>query len=222
MTDAWTPEPTETVQWTGEVGEAPVSGPEGAGTHGGSAGDGPEAEPLTGRSQEPAVMTSPAPQITVELYLLRHADAGDPMRWEGADEERPLSRRGRKQAKRLGRFLGALRFQPEVIVTSPKARAVETARIVGKRLRVDAVTNARLATDVGPSALERILDSTGGAGRVVLVGHDPDFSQLLALLCGCARVPMRKGALARIDLERPAAPGSGELRWLIPPDLLRD
>ncbi len=53
-----------------------------------------------------------------------------------------------------------------------------------------------------------------------VVGHDPDFSELVSELVG-APIPMRKGALARIDVERPLAPGAGDLRWLVPPDLLR-
>jgi phosphohistidine phosphatase SixA len=55
----------------------------------------------------------------------------------------------------------------------------------------------------------------------VLVGHDPDFSSLLQSLCGVSNVEMKKGALARVDVTRPAGPGRGDLRWLVPPDLLK-
>ena len=48
-----------------------------------------------------------------------------------------------------------------------------------------------------------------------------DFSELLAVLCGAVGVPMRKGAFARIEVERPFVPGTGTLRWLVPPDLLK-
>ena len=57
--------------------------------------------------------------------------------------------------------------------------------------------------------------------RPILVGHDPDFSELVASLCGAAGVPMRKGAFARIDVDRPLRPARGDLRWLVPPDLLK-
>ncbi len=53
------------------------------------------------------------------------------------------------------------------------------------------------------------------------MGHDPDFSDLVAALCGAAGVPMRKGAFARIEVDRPLQLGTGTLRWLIPPDLLK-
>ncbi|MEO6208103.1 MAG: phosphohistidine phosphatase SixA, partial [Candidatus Limnocylindrales bacterium] len=57
--------------------------------------------------------------------------------------------------------------------------------------------------------------------RPVLVGHDPDVSELIAVLCGAAGVPMRKGTFARVEVDRPMQPGFGTLRWLIPTDLLR-
>ena len=54
--------------------------------------------------------------------------------------------------------------------------------------------------------------------RVVLVGHDPDFTHLVSWLVG-ASVTMRKGALARVDLaDRTVSAGRGSLRWLLPPD----
>jgi phosphohistidine phosphatase SixA len=65
------------------------------------------------------------------------------------------------------------------------------------------------------------LRDAGDPSRPVIAGHDPDFSELVAELCGAPQIPMRKGALARIDLERPLTAGGGTLRWLVPPDLLK-
>jgi phosphohistidine phosphatase len=157
----------------------------------------------------------------MELYLLRHADAGDPGAWDGPDERRPLSDKGEKQADRLGRFLAGIGFQADAIITSPKARALGTATIVAARLGLPVGQDERLADEVGVGTLEGILRDAGDPLRPVVVGHDPDFTDLVALLCGAARVPMRKGALARIDVARPLEPGGGTLRWLVPPDLLR-
>jgi phosphohistidine phosphatase SixA len=92
---------------------------------------------------------------------------------------------------------------------------------VAERLGLPVGEDDRLAREVGIGALEAILRDAGNPGRPVIVGHDPDFTDLVAILCGAARVPMRKGALARIDVERPLQPGGGTLRWLVPPDLLR-
>ena len=157
----------------------------------------------------------------MELYLLRHAHAGDPGAWDGSDERRPLSDKGEKQADRLGRFLAGIGFQTDAIITSPKVRAAQTAKIVAERLGVPVGEDNRLGSEVGIGTLEGILRDAGDPARPVIVGHDPDFTDLVAILCGAARVPMRKGALARIDADRPLQPGGGTLRWLVPPDLLR-
>ena len=156
-----------------------------------------------------------------ELYLLRHAHAGNPGAWDGPDEQRPLSDKGREQADRLGKFLAGIGFQPEAIITSPKLRAAQTAGIVGGRLGVPVREDPRLAGELSVGALEGLLRDSGDPDRLVIVGHDPDFSELLATLCGAESEPMRKGSFARIDVARPLEPGGGTLRWLVPPDLLR-
>ena len=56
--------------------------------------------------------------------------------------------------------------------------------------------------------------------RPMLVGHDPDFSELAADLSGVPTLEMKKGALVRIDVAPPIEPGGGILRWLVPPDAL--
>ena len=158
---------------------------------------------------------------TVELYLLRHADAGDPASWRGRDADRPLSSKGEKQSERLGSFLLGIGFQPDAIISSPKLRAMQTAERVGDRLGIEVHADRSLGGGVGVDDVERLLSEAGNPSRVVIVGHDPDFSSLLATICDFDRASMKKGALARIDARRPLAPGTGELRWLVPPDLLK-
>ncbi len=157
---------------------------------------------------------------TLELHLLRHAHAGDPLKWKGADFDRPLSAKGRAQAERLGDLLARTGFTTDSVLTSPKVRARETAELVAGRLGVEAILEDRLAGTVTLADLERILTAAGNPSRPVIVGHDPDFSELLALLVGAAEVPMRKGSIARVDLPRPMEPASGVLRWLLPPELI--
>lgn len=157
----------------------------------------------------------------IELHLVRHADAGDPMAWQGPDEDRPLSGKGEKQAERLGRFLKEIGFRPDAIITSPKVRAARTAEIVAGHLGVTVAVDPRLAGGLDMQGVEAIIADAGDPARPVLVGHDPDFSEILEELAGTTGVTMKKGALARIDAERPLAPGRGILRWLVPPDLLK-
>lgn len=159
---------------------------------------------------------------SIQLYLLRHADAGDPMAWPGDDADRPLSAKGRRQARRLGSLLADIGWKPDLILTSPKVRAAQTARIVGKAIDVAATEESRLASAFEVADVGRMLASHPDAKRVVLVGHDPDFSAVASTLTGAA-IELRKGAIARIDLQdaSPAA-GQGALRWLIPPGVVPD
>ena len=155
------------------------------------------------------------------LHLLRHAHAGNPETWNGPDAARPLSEKGREQADRLGGHLAGIAFKSDAIITSPKIRARETAEILASHLAVVVTEDDRLAGALDLQTLEALFSQAGDPDRPILVGHDPDFSELLAELCDAANVPMRKGAFARIECDRPLQPGGGTLRWLIAPDGLR-
>lgn len=157
----------------------------------------------------------------MQLHLLRHAHAGNPATWEGDDAARPLSDKGRSQADRLGRFLARVGFTPDVIVTSPKLRASQTAEIVGEHLKLTPRVDERLGESLDMAALDALIESLGHPDAPVLVGHDPDLSELLAALCAAEDLSMRKGAFARIETAWPLRAGGGELRWLVPPDLLK-
>ena len=157
----------------------------------------------------------------IELYFLRHAHAGDPEAWSGDDAARPLSEKGEKQAERLGTFLAGVGFKPDAIVSSPKLRAAQTAEIVAKHLGIQISFDDRLAGAFEVETLETLLRDAGDPVRPVVVGHDPDFSDVLAELSGASELPMPKGALARVDVERPLRAGGGTLHWLVPPDLLK-
>ena len=155
-----------------------------------------------------------------QLYLLRHAHAGDPTKWTGPDGVRPLTEKGRQQSERLGLFLARAGFAPDAILSSPLTRALETARLVAAALgvRVDVVDELGEPLDL--ETVEGLLRSAGDPSRPILVGHDPDFSMLAADLVGISELPIRKATLVRIDVARPLQPGRGVLRWLLPPDLL--
>src|SRR5262245_20990050 len=119
-----------------------------------------------------------------ELYFLRHADAGDPEKWTRPDAERPLSSKGERQTDLLGRFLESTSFHPDAILTSPKVRAEQTARPIAKRLGVKLTIEPRLGLPLDLETLESILHDAGDPERIVVSGHDPDFSDLVVELTG--------------------------------------
>ena len=155
----------------------------------------------------------------VRVHLLRHAHAGDAFHWIGDDDLRPLTKKGRHQCERLGAFLEAHAVRPDVIVSSPKVRAQQTAEIVASTLDMTVKTDRRLGDGFGKRELWALLDETG-AREPMFVGHDPDFSSLLAYLIDSAGISMKKAALATIDLHTKLGDGEGELRSLVPPELL--
>jgi phosphohistidine phosphatase len=153
------------------------------------------------------------------LHLLRHADAGDPATWSGPDSARPLTGKGRKQAARLGEFLARHGHRPDAILSSPKIRARETAEILADHLDLEVMIDERLAGDLDLGTVE-IIAAEAGARSPMLVGHDPDFTELVRELVGADRIELKKAALATIEVPLPLEAGEGTLRWLIPPKLL--
>jgi phosphohistidine phosphatase len=157
----------------------------------------------------------------IALYLLRHAHAGDPAKWKGDDSDRPLTEKGREQADRVGRLLRGAEESPDLLITSPKVRAAQTAQIVAKALKVGVVVDPRLEGPLNTDIVNEILTAAGPAERPCIVGHDPDFSAVLGEMTGISYVPMRKGALARVDYEGGTIlAGRGILRFLVPPEIL--
>ena len=125
------------------------------------------------------------------IYLLRHGDAED---GEGKpDEERELTEKGRRQADAAGRALATLGVDLEACLTSPKARARDTAAIACRHLGLDPEETRGLAGGmIDAPAL------AAGRGDVLLVGHEPDFSDQIAHLTG-GQVKLKKGGLAALD-----------------------
>jgi phosphohistidine phosphatase len=157
----------------------------------------------------------------LQLYLLRHAHAGNSATWDGPDSERPLSPKGRRQVHKLGAFLAERGFTPDAIVTSPKLRARQTAELFADAIGIAFTVDDRLGDALDPDDVGAIVEHVGGTS-VVLVGHDPDFSTLAAVLTGTEYLPLKKGAMARIDMSLPVQPDGGVLRWLLPPELIAD
>jgi phosphohistidine phosphatase len=134
------------------------------------------------------------------IWLLRHGDAeqGSP------DAERPLTDKGRRQASAAGASLKALGVKIEACLTSPKKRAADTATLACELLGVEPNDEPRLAG----GRFDPIELAAEAGEEVLLVGHEPDFSNAVRDLTG-GDVDLKKGGLAAID--------GGELRVLMRP-----
>jgi len=124
------------------------------------------------------------------IYLLRHGEAEDAA---PDDASRRLTEKGERQARAAGRALRELGIGIDACLTSPKVRARETARIACGVLAVEVEETEALRG--GPfDALELV----AGRGDVLLVGHEPDFSEEVGRLTG-ANVKLKKGGIAVVD-----------------------
>ena len=124
------------------------------------------------------------------IWLLRHGDAED----GSPDAERPLTPKGEEQARAAGAALSALGVKLDACLTSPRVRAADTARLACAGQKVDPSVDDRLSGgDFDPLEL-----ALGLGDQVLLVGHEPDFSEAIARATG-ARVKLKKGGLAAID-----------------------
>jgi phosphohistidine phosphatase len=130
----------------------------------------------------------------VRVYLCRHAKAapGNP------DELRELTGKGRKQAQELAERLAALPEPPRLVVTSPLARARQTAEAIATATGASIRTDSRLAPGATVGDLR---DSLAGLeGPVATVGHQPDCSEI-ALAATGADPGFSPGAMAELDLD---------------------
>lgn len=145
-----------------------------------------------------------------QLWLLRHGEA-EP---HGArsDFDRHLTERGEGQARAAGRSLAALEITFRHVFTSPRLRALETARLAGEELGMEPMVHDALEGGFDAGAALELVAAAGEDQRILLVGHEPDFSQIVHDLTG-ARIDMKKGGVAGVRLD-----GSrGELIVLVRP-----
>ena len=157
----------------------------------------------------------------MRLYFLRHGVAEQRGHWTGPDGARPLTKEGIDRMRKQAEAMAKLGLCPELILTSPLARASQTAEIVAKRLQLTekVVVDERLSSGFDLNALSRILKDNPSISELMLVGHEPDFSQVIGRLVGGARVVLKKGGLACVDVYGGSS-GSAELLWLATPQLL--
>jgi phosphohistidine phosphatase len=133
-----------------------------------------------------------------QLWLLRHGEA-EPHD-AAPDADRRLTDRGREQSRIAGRALAALKVEVHMAFTSPKARARETAELACEALGVEPIDHDALASGFDGEAALELLAAAGPDQRVLVVGHEPDFSQVAYDLAG-GRIDMKKGGIAAIRLD---------------------
>jgi phosphohistidine phosphatase len=145
-----------------------------------------------------------------QLWLLRHGDA-EP-HGVRPDAERRLTERGEAQSRAAGAALAALGVSFDAVLTSPRVRARDTARLAAEPLGVEPIDHEPLSGGFDREDALALIAGYDAEAKLLLVGHEPDLSQLVHDFTG-GRVDMKKGGLAAVRVARAA----GELFLLLRP-----
>ena len=162
----------------------------------------------------------------MELLIVRHAIAFErnANRWPD-DGARPLSPRGVIRARRAAVGLKKIAVRPGRVFASPLERTKQTAAILTQYAGWPrAIPCPQLLPGESPQALLALLARTRGQ-RLAVIGHQPDLGRLISACLpgspGSAAFELRKMAVALISFDDAPRASQGELRWLVPPKLLR-
>lgn len=155
----------------------------------------------------------------MELLLIRHGKAEE-RRPESNDFDRQLTEEGIAKTQRVAKGLLKLAPRPDVILTSPRLRALQTAQIIGEAFEIEPTPCPALASGELAQMLGAIEQAQGDC--VMIVGHEPDFSALSEMLLfgkPTGTIELRKAGAAFIEIPRNGR--TGVLHWLATPRMLR-
>ena len=166
----------------------------------------------------------------MELYLLRHGEAGRRVPVAAKDTERALTAAGRQEIEEVAKAMAKLGYKFDVVASSPLKRAKETASIVsqaiGRKNQVEEWTE--LSPEGSRIALYRKLSKVRAGSKVLCVGHEPYLTIAMGEIAGRGgdaspgfRISFKKGGLAKLLVTGFNPRVAGELRWLLTPKQIR-
>ena len=160
----------------------------------------------------------------MDIYILRHAIAEDVSR-TGKDRDRVLTDEGIRKTHEAGKALKKLEITFDLVLSSPFARAWQTAEIVVRELDCKKLLEScEPLGSGGPSSdlLAELKTASERASSLLVVGHEPDLSGLISILLSGSEeiaITMKKGGLCKLVCASPEA-GAARLEWLLTPKQL--
>ena len=164
-----------------------------------------------------------ATSTKVDIFILRHGEAGNRMTVVEKDSERPVTPEGRAEMQKIARSLKAAGLQADRIFTSPLRRARETAEIAAKILNIPTLEEwDELKPDGSKTELYRKLARLEQNSRPILVGHEPYLTSMIGEIIGTtgAKIVLKKGGIGKVRITSFTPRISGELRWLLTPKII--
>jgi phosphohistidine phosphatase len=161
----------------------------------------------------------------MNLFILRHASAGERRKNPLLDLKRPLDKDGKRHCLHLAHVLNALNIQFDLIVSSPLKRSLQTASLIGTETGYESqiLLSHALAPEATQQDFQKLLYETRHHENLLVVGHNPNINSFLGNLLvppntnATAQVRLRKGSLARLSLTK----GPATLQWLLDPRTIR-
>lgn len=163
----------------------------------------------------------------VQLYILRHGEAGKSMPASSRDSDRALTVAGEEEVREVAKALSSLGVRPDFVATSSLKRALQTAQIAAKALKVkkgDFEEWGELKPEGKRQDLYKRLAQFKPEAEVMVVGHEPYLSTMVSEISfGSAggRVVLKKAGLAKVSVTAFQPRVMGELRWLLAPKHLK-
>ena len=165
----------------------------------------------------------------MELFVIRHAIA-EPLgkKNEFSDEKRVLSPEGRSRMREVAKGLLKLGVEFDLILTSPLARAQQTAELIAASMglgKKDIKQTENLSPGAPSDLLFAEIKSNSGAESVALVGHQPDLGSLVSKIIksegGVFSIQLKKGGICCVNITETVPTIRGEIMWLLTPRQLR-
>jgi phosphohistidine phosphatase len=162
----------------------------------------------------------------LELFILRHGDAGRSISPSSRDSERPLTQVGRERIESVAGSLIESEVEFCKVLTSPLRRARETAEIVAKAMDISELVEKvnYLKPEGNKEELFRVLARIKPDDSVLIVGHSPYLNTLIGdIIAGNpnSHIALKKGGMAKVEVKGFSPRISGELKWLLTPRQLR-
>lgn len=159
----------------------------------------------------------------MDVYFLRHANAGESLDDSVKDEKRPLDDLGIEQCTRMGRALSAMGVKVDVIISSPLTRAMQTAARLATEIKYtqSVMLEKALRPEAKYEQFQQLLRRHAKNESIVVVGHNPNLSQFLSKLVSDestgSTIELKKGAVAKVEFQsrRPS------LQWLLTPKIVK-
>ena len=160
-------------------------------------------------------------QSHINLYFVRHGEYVDLTAANGSpDADNPLSDIGIANLRHEAETLTAWQLPFDTLLSSPFLRARQTADILSDVLNIPVLEEVLLTrTEFGVEQLGKILAKYPAARHLLLVGHEPDFSTVVAAITGGA-IQLQRGGVAKVSLIS-QNPWQAELVWLVTPQIWR-